>query len=780
MKYSVSQIKNICSAKCLGPHDDLNVNSLIFDTRSISNPSGAMFCAITTEAADGHAYIFDAYTRGVRIFMVEHMPKQADRMPDAVFLQVDSVLKAIEKLAKDCRDNVKVPVIAITGSQGKTVVKEMLFQGSDDQISRSPRSWNSRLGVPVSLTMADTDGSKAYAIEVGIDRPGDMAELQKIVRPDYGVFTGITSEHDAGFDSKEQKIREKLLLFSGVKKLFYNASDTDVDRLVKESLPTEKLVPVISEDFQTVDKLLAQAVAAELGIKNFKDSPAVTNRLEVHDGVNDCIMIYDAFTNDFESLKTSLDFLRRRASQFRSATVIMGEPFGHLDASKAEEYARAIADYGVKRLVVIGPEISKCQDIFAKYVDVESVASTDEFLSKYGINDFSSETILLFGGPCEEFRQVKRLLEDARHDTVLEVNLDAIVHNWNFYRSYLKPTTGMIAMVKASAYGIGSLEISKTLQAQGAAYLAVAVIDEGVELRRGGITMPIVVLNPVTTNYRALFHNRLEPSVFSLKELQTLVSEARKAGIKEFKAHIKLDTGMHRVGFLESEIPALLEALKDAPELRVASIFSHLATADCPDQPEYTQMQLDNFERMSSAIMAGLPYPVKRHILNTAGIMTHGECQYDMVRLGIGLYGISPLPDMPTDLRTVATLKSTIISIKHWPAGTTIGYARRGYLSRPSVIATVPIGYADGLDRHLSRGNASFVVNGHLCPTVGNICMDQCMIDITNVPDPALGDTVEIFGNQNPVESLAEILDTIPYELLTSVSPRVKRLYFRD
>ena len=335
-------------------------------------------------------------------------------------------------------------------------------------------------------------------------------------------------------------------------------------------------------------------------------------------------------------------------------------------------------------------------------------------------------------------------------------------------------------MVKASGYGTGALEVSKTLQAQGAAYLAVAVIDEGVELRRGGITMPIIVMNPVTTNYKALFDNKLEPSVFSLRELNILVNEARKAGVSQFKAHIKLDTGMHRVGFVESEIPQLLKTLGETPEVYVASIFSHLATADCPNETEYTEMQLATFDRLSRIIVDNTPHPVLRHILNTAGIMTHPESHYDMVRLGIGLYGVSPLDGDSNDIRTVATLRSTIISLKSWEAGTTIGYGRRGRLTRDSVIATVPIGYADGINRHLGCGNASFIVKGKECPTVGNICMDQCMIDVTGVPEVSIGDDVEIFGTQQPVEKLAQILETIPYELLTSVSPRVKRVYYRD
>lgn len=457
----------------------------------------------------------------------------------------------------------------------------------------------------------------------------------------------------------------------------------------------------------------------------------------------------------------------------------------HRSADNSKEFYRQVAellkDAGIDRLIGIGEEISMCADEFDPLMATEFLSSTSEFLKKYDISRFDSELILIKGSKTENFDDIRRKLESPRHHSILEVNLDAAVANFNTFRSLLSPQTGIVAMVKASGYGTGSLELAKTLQSQGASYLAVAVVEEGVALRRGGITMPIMVLNPVTTNYQALFDNGLEPAVFSIRELQLLMTEAERYDRRDYPVHVKFDTGMHRLGFLDNEIDELANILKSTDRVRVTSAFSHLATADCLDQDAYTESQFEAFERMTSKLAEGLDYKFRRHILNTAGIMRYPDRQYDMVRLGIGLYGVSPLPESATsiDLKTVATLSSTIISLKHWPAETTVGYSRRGRLTRDSIIATVPIGYADGIDRHLGCGKAEFVVNGVKCPTVGNICMDICMIDVTDA-GAEIGDKVEIFGPEAPIENLAEILGTIPYEILTSVSPRIHRIYYRE
>ena len=769
------------------PFRPLATDEILFDSRSLVDPANTVFCALRTKSADGHSYISSMYRNGVRKFLVENIPANINLFPDAQFIKTNNVAAAIENAGKERRKELKGKIIGITGSAGKTVVKEMIYRAlasNGIKSSRSPGSWNSRLGVPLTLLEADNDDT-AVIVEVGIDTVGDMEHHADTLKPEIGILASITSEHEGGFSSKKEKIQEKLKLFKNSDTIIYDAADSDVDALVAATYPDKKLIPVIGDNPLDTDRKLAEKALSTLGFEKFSIPEGnVVNRINVHESVNDCVLFFYDFTNDIRSLRLALDFMRRRSTPVRTSTVIMSDlfhgPMSKDELSKLYDRLGSLLDsFGIRRVIAIGTELGKYRNSIPAHISVENLNSASDFIENYDINRFSSESILIFGQPQKKFREIKTILESPRHDSILEINLDSLIHNFNHYKSMLRPGTGIVAMIKASAYGTGAVEVAKTLQAQGARYLAVAVIDEGIELRRAGITMPIVVLNPVTTNYRALFSHGLEPSVFSIRELDTLISEARKAGVDRFAAHIKLDTGMHRVGFTESELPELISRLGTTPELTVASVFSHLATADSPDESEYTQMQLDTFARMSDMIVKAVPYPVMRHILNTAGIITHPESQYDMVRLGIGLYGVSPL-DVKEDLRPVATLKTTIISIKKWPAGTTIGYGRRGVLERDSVIATLPIGYADGLDRHLSRGAAGFLVRGVECPTVGNICMDQCMIDITDANDATIGDEVEIFGEHIPVERLAGTLDTIPYEILTSVSPRVRRIYFRD
>lgn len=776
MTFDISRIIESTGGASYGATADCEIKHFIFDSRSLAFPRSTMFVALRTDSADGHTHLASLCEAGVKAFMVETVPAWIEEYPDCTFLRVDNTFAALEKLASDARSRLRGKAVAITGSQGKTVVKEMMYAMAPDKVWRSPRSWNSRLGVPMSLLEAD-ENAPVCVFEAGIDRPGDMDSLRRLIRPDVGVITSITREHGAAFASDSEKLDEKLRLFEDASVVAGNFSDPLIAEVVPAAFHGKQIMEMRGADILEADRLMAAAALEACGVSPENGSPdPVSNRLDVHEGVNECTIVFDGFTDDLRSLQASLDFMRRRSAPHLSTTVVLAD----MPSADADRLSRLLAAFGVRRVIAIGKATPEALKASTRPFAVEAIASVGEFVERYDINLFSSENILIFGGPSDRFRPIKQLLESARHDTIFEVNLDAIVHNFNEYRSMVVPSTGIVAMVKASAYGLGAVEIGRTLQSQGAAYLAVAVIDEGLELRRAGITMPVMVLNPVTTNYRALFFNRLEPSVFSIGELRTLVREARRAGVDSFRAHIKLDTGMHRVGFTRAELPALVEELSRSPELHVASIFSHLATADCPDQTDYTLSQLRSFEEMSSYLKERIPHPVKRHILNTAGIATHPEYQYDMVRLGIGLYGINPLPTAAVGLRPVAALRTTIISLKHWEAGTTIGYGRRGVLARPSVIATVPIGYADGLDRHLSRGAAAMKVRGIDCPIVGNICMDQCMIDVTDVPGASLGDPVEVFGDQIPVERLADTLDTIPYEILTSVSPRVKRIYFRD
>lgn len=753
-------IDKIASAIGVESSSQRKISTLMTDSRSLCVADEALFFALKTSVNDGHRYITDLYRKGVRAFVVEEIPEIMRGVDDADFLVVDNTLSALQRLAAYVRRLFEIPVVGITGSRGKTIVKELVYTAllkAGKRVVRSPRSWNSQIGVPLSVWRLEPDAEVAI-FEAGIDHSGQMAALEKIIRPTIGVMTVITDEHASGFESKEAKIAEKRILLEHCATVIEGDDNREV---------AAKILQTLGEDPALLD-----------GVE------AVSTRLDVHDGVNDCLMIYDEFTCDFESLRLALDFMMRRKTASRRNTVILGDLLHREGDNVVELYSKVAALLrlaGVDRLIGVGKEISSCATVFDPLMASEFMASTDEFLSRYNISQFDSELILIKGRSQACFDRIRRRLESPRHQSILEVNLDAVVDNFNTFKSLLKPQVGLVAMVKASGYGTGALELAKTLQSQGASYLAVAVIEEGVALRRAGITMPILVLNPISTNYQALFASGLEPTVFSLRELQLLIDEAAHYGRKNYPVHIKLDTGMHRLGFIDNEIAGLAEMLNATDNVRVNTVFSHLATADCLDQDEYTQSQFDAFEQMTGALASGLNYPFKRHILNTAGIMRYPDRQYDFVRLGIGLYGISPLPKEATHikLRTVARLCSTIISMKTWPAETTVGYSRKGVLTKESVIATVPIGYADGIDRHFGCGHASFMVNGVMCPTVGNICMDICMIDVTEA-NAKIGDRVEIFGPEAPIEALADILGTIPYEVLSSVSPRIHRIYFRE
>lgn len=729
--------------------DDTLISALLTDSRDLTFPSETVFFALRTAGNDGHRFIPGLIERGVRFFVVEN---DFDAPAGAEFWRVDSVLGALQDVAAGVRAMFPdLPVIGITGSRGKTVTKELLYKLLCDKfhITRSPRSYNSQIGVPLSVWGLTPDTDLAI-FEAGISEPGEMERLQKIIRPNIGVFTSLTDEHGEGFGSLTEKAAEKAKLFDGCGPVLYPANE----QLIASALRQVNCQPI------PVEGELATAVARHLiGI----DIPSIdipslarriSARIDVCETLKDCLIVYDGFPTDTASIAAAVNYAMRHAAG-RKVTLVLG---GRDDAD-SPQLRRLLQAKGITRVI--------------------KAATPADFIDRYSISDFNREVILICGPATEGFDDVKTHLEAPRHETIMEVDLGAIASNFNYYRSLLPPETGLIAMVKAAGYGTGALELSKTLQNQGAAYLAVAVIDEGAELRRGGISMPIIVMNPITTNYKALFDNRLEPSVFSIRELQSLLDAARRYGVKDYPVHIKLDTGMHRLGFLSSEIPALLDILNNQDCVRVSTIFSHLATADCLDQDAYTDSQLSAFEQMSSEIMAGLPYPVKRHVLNSAGIMRYPAHHYDFARLGIGLYGISPIGAGQERLQTVAQLFTTIISIKHWEPGATIGYARKGLITKPSVIATIPIGYADGLDRHLSNGGASLIVNGVECPIVGNICMDQCMIDVTDA-NAQIGDKVEIFGKTAPLQRLSDALGTIPYEILTSISPRVKRIYFRE
>lgn len=806
--------------------DNCVIDTLLTDSRSLSRPDSTLFFAINTPGGnDGHRYIRDLYSRGVRHFAVSHIPEDAGNMPDADFIVTDDTVATLQRIAS-WHPDFSGKILAITGSRGKTTLKEWLFQLLEDseQITRSPRSYNSQTGVPLSMWEITPSTSLAI-IEAGISRRGEMTPLAECIRPDTVIFTNIGDEHSDGFKSIYEKAAEKALLAAGSqtsdiileldnrilleaiaqaapgKRLTtWSLTDTSADLFMEIpsifGIPTEITytfkgerhylkAPVenradLENTASALTFMLMSGISPELAAKRFASLHKIGTRLNVSEGISNCSVIYDSYTSDFSSLGPALDFTRRRAMPSQSLTLIMSD-IRHEDSNQEDVYgriARLVADSGTGRFIGVGRSFKEFSRFFGR--NAVFFDSTDEFLANLGPADFSDEIILLKGAPEFGFARILEMLEARTHETVLEVNLDSIVKNFNYFRKHIPSSTGIVAMVKASAYGAGSVEIAKTLQDAGAAYLAVAVLDEGIELRRNGIHLPIMVMNPKVMNYRSMFINRLEPEIYTFDMLADVIREARKCGIKKYPVHVKLDTGMHRTGFTGDELPALIDMLETQEEVEVCSAFSHLATADCLDMDDYTELQLSRFEEYTEYMLSRLKRPFLRHILNSAGILRFPSHHYDLVRLGIGLYGVNTLPpESERPLAVVSTLRTMITALHDREPGETIGYGRHGKITRPSAIATIPIGYADGMNRHFGQGRISVMVNGKPAPTIGNICMDACMIDVTGI-DCKVGDPVVIFGEDASVQRLADALDTIPYEILTSVSPRVKRIYYRE
>lgn len=734
----------------------LGIDRILTDSRSLREPERSVFFALHTATNDGHNYIAELAAKGVRLFVVE-------RIPDGVegeFIVTRNPLESLQALAAAHRVRLQGHVVAVAGSKGKTIVKEWIAEAllARGTVSRSPRSWNSGLGVALSVLGCDPEAA-FDVIEAGVSKRGEMQRLEAMVRPEIVVITDIDrEEHAAGFGSYAEKCREKLMLARNASAIVYpDWLQEYVDEAVGPSVLKIAVAMPENASWHERDRLIAAEALRYYGAELAEEiARPLFTRLDASAGVNNCTVITDRFTCDLFSLYPALDFMMRRRPEGVRTTLIL-DRLRHFDSFPQVP--------GVDRLIYVGP----------------GGMSPEEFSRTVSVGDFSNELILAkgeVGGPVADFAEQ---LQARHHETVLEVNLDAVVHNFNHFRAMLKPSTGIVAMVKASGYGAGAFELAKTLQNQGAAYLAVAVVDEGEELRRAGISMPIMALNPKVTNYDSLFSNRLEPEVFSFEMLDEIIREGTKRGVSGYPVHLKFDTGMHRLGFLPDDIPALIDALKATAVVRVASVFSHLATADCMDMDDYTVGQLTLFTDICTSMRDGLGYGFLRHILNSAGIARFPQWQFEMVRLGISLYGVDTIGvEQTRGLRTVSTLRSIVISLKQWPAGTSIGYGRRTILDRQSVVATVPVGYADGLDRHLGNRAGRVWVNGTLCPILGNVCMDACMIDVTDVPEVKLGTSVEFFGENLPVSAVSDVLGTIPYEVLTSVSPRVKRVYYRE
>ena len=790
MSYTIKDIAQMLGIEIMGG-DKRSVRWLLTDSRSLSSPEDTLFFAIVTQRGDGHRYISQLYQRGVRSFVVSR--KVEGDFPEATFLQVDDTLKALQELAARHRRQFQVPVIGVTGSNGKTMVKEWLYQmlSPDRVVTRSPRSYNSQIGVPLSVWNL-TRETQLGIFEAAISQPNEMEALEQIIRPTIGVFTGLGDAHQENFTSYKQKCLEKLLLFRDAEVLIYPTGNRVVDISIHEVGFSGKLIPVTMPDDSSpwdLDKELCCAACRYLGMEEpvVQERKAglepIPMRLEVMSGQRGCTLINDSYNNDPDSLRIALDFMQRRPDEQERSRVLILSDMLQTGLSDEELYtlvATMVRDHAVDTFIGVGEGLCHNAVRFTRQSGAHChfFPDTADLLSSKVFGELQDHVILIKGARSFHFEDLVSQLEERVHETILEVDLNAIVANLNYYRHLMKPDERIVCMVKADAYGAGSVEVARTLQDQAVDYLAVAVADEGVELRQAGISTGIMIMNPEMTSFRTLFHYSLEPEVYSFRLLDALIHAAEREGIKGFPVHIKLDTGMHRLGFDPmKDMPQLVERLQSQEAVLPRSVFSHFVGSDSDDFDRFSALQFERFTKGADILQSAYPrHHILRHICNSAAIEHFPERHLDMVRLGLGLYGINSRNN--EILTNVSTLKTTILQIHNVPKEETVGYSRKGHLTRDSRIAVLPIGYADGLDRHLGNGHAYCMVNGQRAPYIGNICMDVCMIDVTDIACRE-GDTAVIFGRELPPTVLSDIIETIPYEILTSVSNRVKKVYFK-
>ena len=834
MIYTIEKVATLIGARRYG-EKEATIGWLLTDSRSLCFPEQTLFFALRTKRNDGHKYIDELYRRGVRSFVVEQEPADYQtRFPEGNFLKVSSPLAALQRLAERHRDEFNIPVVGITGSNGKTWVKEWLYQilMPSMKVTRSPKSYNSQIGVPLSVWLLN-EQTKVALFEAGISEPGEMFALRDIIQPSIGVLTSLGSAHQENFRSLDEKCMEKLQLFHDTEVMIYPSDDDTVSRCVRrsqykgerigwsrysekapmyvrriEKSHTSSLKSQISYIYKGVEgsyeipfideasienSITCVTVALYLGLspeevaERMSQLEPIAMRLEVKEGQRGLTLINDSYNSDVNSLDIALDFMNRRienksqSSAFNTQvkkTLILSDIYqtGESSTELYREVSDLILKRGVDRFIGIGPEISSQ----ASQIEIGQkwfFDNVEQFLQSNLFRSLNHEIVLLKGARPFGFERITELLEQKVHETILEVDLNAVVDNLNYFRSFLKPETKMVCMIKADAYGAGAVEIAKTLQDHRVDYLAVAVADEGVTLRNAGITQNIIVMNPEMSSFKTLFDYDLEPEVYSFRLMDALVKAARAQGITGWPVHLKLDTGMHRLGFDSSQIDELIERLKQQSAIIPRSVFSHFVGSDSDDFDNFSATQFRVFDEGSKKIQAAFSHKILRHMDNSAGIEHFPERQMDMCRLGIGLYGVDPRTN--NMLSTVSTLKTTILQLRRVPKEETVGYSRKGKLERDSIIAAIPIGYADGLNRRLGNRHCYCLVNGQKAEYVGNICMDVALIDVTDIPCEE-GDSVEIFGKNLPVTVLSDVLETIPYEVLTSVSNRVKRVYFQD
>lgn len=824
--YSVESITHLIAAQRYGTTND-SIRFVLTDSRSLCFPAETLFFALKSERNDGMNYVSELYQRGVRNFVVERLPDDFEKQfPHTNFLLVANVLTALQTLATHHRHCFNIPIIGITGSNGKTMVKEWLYQllSEDFRIVRSPRSYNSQIGVPLSVWLLKAD-TELGIFEAGISKPREMQLLEPIIEPTIGIITNIGTAHQENFATLAEKCEEKIKLFRHAKIIIFPADDAVVCASLKSAEWAGELVSWSFENekanfyVQSVEKTSTSSTLHYVWQSNrkgaftipFIDDASISNavscfvlglvlhtdsrqlaqrmhqlepiamRLEVKEGQHGCTLINDAYNSDFNSLNIALDFMNRRPDhKGRKRTLILSDMLqsGEDEAQLYQEIAHLVSERNIDKFIGIGDALQCHQTCFSATKETYFFHTIRDFLASNVFRQLRNEMILIKGARVFEFETLAELLAEKVHETVLEVNLNALVENLNWYRTRMQSETKLVCMIKADGYGVGAVEIAKTLQDHRVDYLAVAVADEGVALRRNGITSNIMVMNPEMSSLKTLFDYDLEPEVYSFRLLDALIKAAEKEGITHYPVHIKLDTGMHRLGFHPSaDIDRLISRLKSQNAITPKSVFSHFVGADADVFDAFSAQQFNAFDGASQKLQAAFSHKILRHIDNSAGIEHFPERQLDMCRLGLGLYGVNPRTNEM--LHNVSTLKTTILQMRHVAAGETVGYSRKGVITKDSKIAAIPIGYADGLNRKLGNRHCYCLVNGQRADYVGNICMDVSMIDVTNI-DCEEGDVVEIFGDHLPVTVLSDVLETIPYEVLTNISGRVKRVYFQD
>jgi len=806
-------ITTALSAHFKGPEPDMQIDNVSIDSRSLQNNNDTLFFALSGQNRDGHQFITTLIDKGVRNFVATHIPKDTEGR--ANFYVVPNVLTALQDFAIYYRGLFSFPVIAITGSSGKTIVKEWLnyLLSPDYNIIRSPKSYNSQVGVPLSV-IGINERHNLGIFEAGISTIDEMQKLEAIIRPDIGILTNIGTAHDEGFTSRQEKIAEKLKLFINVKLLILQ-KNPEVEAELNHNIPTFTWSFETGADVQIAKMQEPENTVLSVAYNNtvfdaripITDAAAIENainclmvmlhlgyshetiayrlsglypvelRLQVKNGTNGCTLIDDSFSSDYQSLKIALDFLEQHKTH-QKTTVILSDVFqsGFDTEVLYGKVAKLLAGHKISQVIGIGETINR---ELADFPNFYPYKTTQEFLAHYRAGSFSNETVLIKGARSFRFDEIVVFLEEKTHETVLEINLNSVIHNLNFYKSRLKPTTKVMVMVKAFGYGAGSYEIAKALSHQKVDYLGVAFADEGIALRNAGISTPIVVMNPESSAFAAMAAYTLEPEIYSAKELRAFIAVAQQKNLSNYPIHIKLDTGMHRLGLQHNQLSELIDLLRNNNLVSVKSIFSHLSASDDVQFRDFTLEQVEKFEAWSTQIMQELSINPMRHILNTSGIYNYPQAQYDMVRLGIGLYGVGNDATERQSLENVGTLKTIILQIKQVPAGDSVGYSRRFMAMHTTTTATLPIGYADGIPRAWGNGRGFVAIHGQKAKIIGSICMDMLMVDITGI-DCREGDTAIIFGNSPNVVEMAQALGTIPYEILTSISQRVKRVFFKE